>query len=60
MKNDFDDFILQTRKQFDDIENKKKKSREMTKKNRIKKTKQMILKKRQQLLKAKFHAIQRL
>ncbi len=60
MKNDFDDLILQTRRQLDDMKNEKKKSQEMIKKNRIKKTKQMTLKERQQLLKAKFHAIQKL
>jgi hypothetical protein len=60
MKNDSDDLILQTRRQLDDIENEKKKSREMIEENRIKKAKQMTLKEQQQLLKAKFHAIQKL
>jgi hypothetical protein len=45
MKNDSDDFILQTWKQLDDIENEEKKSREIIKENRIKKAKQMTFEK---------------
>ncbi len=59
IKNDFDDFILQTRKQLNDVENEEKKSREMIEKNRAKKTKQIVLRKRQQMLKTEIHAIQR-
>ncbi len=43
MKNDFDDLILQARKQQNDIENEKKKSRKMIDEDRIMKTKKMIL-----------------
>jgi hypothetical protein len=60
IKNDFDNLILQTRKQLNDIENEEKKSRNLNEENRVKKTKQMILRKWQQLLKTEFHAIQRL
>jgi lipid II:glycine glycyltransferase (peptidoglycan interpeptide bridge formation enzyme) len=60
MKNDFDDLILQMRKQLNDIENEEKKSRKMIEENRVKKAKQMTLRKRKQLLKAEFHFIQRL
>jgi hypothetical protein len=43
MKNDFDDFILQARRQLNDIENEEKKSREMINENRTKKAKNVTL-----------------
>ncbi len=39
IKNDFDDFILQTRRQLNDIENEEKKFREMIEENCVKKAK---------------------
>ncbi len=57
---DFNDFILQTRRRFDDIKNEKKKSRDLSEINKIKKVKQITAKRRKQLQMTKFHAMQNL
>jgi hypothetical protein len=57
---DFDDFILQTRRRFDDIKNEKKKSRDLSEINKVREVKQIAAKKRKQLQMTKFHAMQNL
>ncbi len=57
---DLDDLILQTRKQFDDIENDEKQSRKFIDENRDKKIKQIIAKNRKNLLMSQLHIIQNL
>jgi hypothetical protein len=55
---DFDDFVLQTRRQFDDIKNEEKKSRDLIEKDKIREIRQIMTKKRKQLQMTKFHAMQ--
>ncbi len=55
---DFDDSILQTRRQLNDIKNEEKQSRNLIKQNRIKKIKQVIAKNRKNLLMFQFHVVQ--
>ncbi len=60
MKNDFDDSILQARRQFDDLKNEEKRSRDLIDENKIKEVKQVITRDRKHLQMTKFHAMQNL